>query len=160
MAEVMADRRDFPWHALTLVAHVSEPGNSTVLIARSSDVSRSGCYVDTLNPLPPGTQINIQLRSGEDVFETLARVVCVCPGLGMGVNWATDVPDQQQRFAVLDRWLQKALELERRSSEPSHGATTRNRMTSLCKNSAFRHGTASQVAEKGFLQEVGALAPT
>jgi len=108
MAEVTADRRDFPRHALTLVAHVSEPGSSTVLIARSSDVSRSGCYIDTLHPLPPGTMINIQLRSGEDSFETLARVVYVCPGLGMGVNWATDAPDQKQRFVVLDRWLQKA----------------------------------------------------
>ena len=118
MAEVMADRRDFPRYALTLVAHVSEPGNSTVIIARSSDVSRSGCYVDTLNPLPPGTQINIQLRSGEDVFETLARVVCVCPGLGMGVNWATDVPDQQQRFA-LDRHGSAA-------AECSHGRGARD----------------------------------
>jgi hypothetical protein len=108
MAEVMADRRDFPRYALTLVAHVSEPGNSPVLFAASSDVSRSGCYIDTLNPLQPGTEITVQLRSGEDVFETLARVVYVCPGLGMGVNWATDVPDQQQRFAVLDRRLQKA----------------------------------------------------
>jgi PilZ domain len=108
MAEGMADRRDSPRYALTLVAHVSEPGNSTVLVARSSDVSRSGCYIDTLNPLPPGTMTNIQLRSGEEIFETLARVVYVCPGLGMGVKWATDAPDQQQRFAVLDRWLQKA----------------------------------------------------
>jgi hypothetical protein len=86
MAEVMADRRDFPRYALTLVAHLSEPGNSAVLIARSSDVS----------------------RSGEDVFETMARVVYLGPGLGMGVKWAIDRPDQQQRFAVPDRWLQKA----------------------------------------------------
>ena len=108
MAEGMADRRDFPRYALTLVAHLSEPGNSKVLIARSSDVSRSGCYTDTLNLLQPGREINIQLRSGEDVFETMAHVVYLCPGLGMGVKWATDGPDQQQRFAVLDRWLQKA----------------------------------------------------
>jgi PilZ domain len=90
------------------VVGTSEPGNSAVLIARSSDVSRSGCYVDTSNPLQPGTEINIQLRSGEDVFETMARVVYLGPGLGMGVKWAIDGPDQQQRFAVPDRWLQKA----------------------------------------------------
>ena len=108
MAEVMTDRRDFPRYALTLVAQVSETGGSAVLVARSSDVSRSGCYIDTLNPLQPGTEINIQLRSGEDVFDTLARVVYVCPGLGMGVKWPTDRPDQQQRFAILDSWLQEA----------------------------------------------------
>jgi hypothetical protein len=65
MAEVMADRRDFPRYALTLVAHLPELGNSAVLIARSSDVSRSSCYIDTLNPLQPGTEINIQLRAAK-----------------------------------------------------------------------------------------------
>jgi hypothetical protein len=84
MAEVTADRRDFPRHALTLVAHGSEPGGSTVLIARSSDVSRSGCYIDTLNPLPPGTMINIQSRSGEDSFETLAQRGLRLPGTWHG----------------------------------------------------------------------------
>jgi len=106
MADTMADRRDAPRYALTLVAEVFEPLSSTVLNARSSDVSRSGCYIDTLNPLPPGTQVRIQLRSGDDVFETPARVVYVCPGLGMGVHWGTN--PQEQQLVNLDRWLQKA----------------------------------------------------
>ena len=106
MADTMADRRDAPRYALTLVAEVTEPVNSTVLSARSSDVSRSGCYIDTLNPLPSGTSVIIQLRSGDAIFETPARVVYVCPGLGMGVHWGTQPPEKQ--FAVLDRWLQKA----------------------------------------------------
>jgi hypothetical protein len=69
MADSMADRRDWPRYALTLVAEVFEPLNSTVLNARSSDVSRSGCYIDTLSPLPPQTRIRIQLRSGDDVLK-------------------------------------------------------------------------------------------
>jgi hypothetical protein len=106
MAETMSDRRDAPRYALTLVAEVLEPLNGTVLNARSSDVSRSGCYIDTLNPLPPGTSVKIQLRSGDDVFETQGRVVYVCPGLGMGVHWGTN--PQPMHLANLDRWLQKA----------------------------------------------------
>jgi hypothetical protein len=106
MAEVMADRRDSPRYALTLVAEVSEPIDSTVLNARSSDVSRGGCYIDTLKPLPTGTQITIQLRSGEEIFETQARVVYTCPGLGMGIQWGPNPSDTQ--FAILDRWLQRA----------------------------------------------------
>jgi hypothetical protein len=106
MAETMADRRDAPRYALTLVAEVFDPLNSTALSARSSDVSRSGCYIDTLNPLPPGAQIKIQLRCGDEVFETEARVVYLCPGLGMGVHWGTKPAESQ--FSILDRWLQNA----------------------------------------------------
>jgi hypothetical protein len=106
MANTMADRRDSPRYPLTLVAEVYEPLNSAILSARSSDVCRSGCYVDTLSPLPPGTEIKIQLRSGDEVFETEARVVYLCPGLGMGVNWRTNPTERQ--LAILDRWLLKA----------------------------------------------------
>jgi len=35
-----------------------------------------------------GTEVKILLRSGDEIFETQARVVYMCPGLGMGVNWA------------------------------------------------------------------------
>jgi hypothetical protein len=106
MADSMADRRDWPRYALTLVAEVFEPLNSTVLNARSLDVSRSGCYIDTLSPLPPQTRIKIQLRSGDDVFETEARVVYVSPGLGMRVHWGTN--PEEKHVALLDGWLQKA----------------------------------------------------
>jgi hypothetical protein len=106
MPNSMADRRDWPRYALTLVAEVSQAFNDTVLNARSSDVSRSGCYIDTLSPLPVQTQIKIRLRSGDDVFETQARVVYVCPGLGMGVHWGISPAEKQ--VAILDGWLQKA----------------------------------------------------
>ncbi len=106
MTDVMADRRDAPRYALTLVAEVVESLTSVVLNARSSDVSRSGCYIDTLNPMPTGTQVKIQLCSGDEIFETPARVVYVCPGLGMGVHWGAN--PAEKHLAILDRWLHKA----------------------------------------------------
>ena len=106
MPNLMADQRDWPRYALTLVAEVTEPLNDKVLSARSSDVSRSGCYIDTLSPLPVQTQIKIRLRNGDDVFETQARVVYVCPGLGMGIHWGTN--PEEKHVAILDDWLQKA----------------------------------------------------
>jgi hypothetical protein len=106
MSDVMSDRRDSPRYALTLVAVVTETATSNVMNARSSDVSRSGCYVDTLQPLPNGTQVKILLRSGDEIFEAPGRVVYMCPGLGMGVNWGLSLPDKT--LAILDRWLAKA----------------------------------------------------
>ena len=106
MSDVMSDRRDSPRFALTLVAIVTELATSNVLNARSSDVSRSGCYVDTLQPLPTGAQVKIVLRSGDEIFEAPGRVVYMCPGLGMGVNWGLSLPDKT--LAILDRWLARA----------------------------------------------------
>jgi PilZ domain len=106
MSEVMADRRDAPRYALILLAEVVEIATGATLNARSSDVSRSGCYIDTLNPVPVGSQVRVQLRRDEAVFETIARVVYICPGLGMGLNWGTNVvPD---KLTILDRWLLEA----------------------------------------------------
>jgi len=106
MSDVMADRREAPRYALILSAEVVELASSATLTARSSDVSRTGCYIDTLNPIPVGSQVKIQLRRGEVVFETLARVVYVCPGLGMGLHWSsTPAPE---KMAVLDGWLMEA----------------------------------------------------
>src|SRR6201999_4216066 len=81
MSDVMTDRRDSPRFALTLVAIVTETATSNVMNARSSDVSRSGCYVDTLQPLPTGANVKILLRSGDEIFEAPAKVVYMCPGL-------------------------------------------------------------------------------
>jgi hypothetical protein len=106
MSDVMSDRRDSARYALTLVAIVTECATAVVLNARSSDVSRSGCYIDTLQPLPTGTQVKVLLRSGDEILEAAGRVVYMCPGLGMGVNWGLNLPDKT--MAMLDRWLARA----------------------------------------------------
>jgi len=69
---------------------------------RTSDISRSGCYVDTLNPVPQGSQIRLRITHNNEVFEALGKVVYVSYGLGMGVTF-TEVSSEQQ--ARLDLWL-------------------------------------------------------
>jgi hypothetical protein len=106
MSEVMVDRREAPRYALILPAEVTGLSGSAVLKARSSDVSRVGCYIDTLNPVPVGSQVRVQLRHEDAIFETTARVAYVCPGLGMGVHWGKAAPADKQ--AILDGWLSEA----------------------------------------------------
>lgn len=106
MADVMADRRESPRYALILAAEVVEIASGAMLTARSSDVSRTGCYIDTLNPVPLGSQVKVQLRNGDAAFEAEARVAYVCPGLGMGVHWGTKATPE--KMALLDRWLAEA----------------------------------------------------
>jgi hypothetical protein len=102
----MADRRAAPRYPLILIAEVTDSASGARLISRTSDVSRTGCYVDTLNPLPRGSLIRLRLQHEQENFETDARVVYVSPGLGMGLMFPPEVqPDQ---LAVLDRWLAEA----------------------------------------------------
>jgi hypothetical protein len=47
----------------------------------------------------------VLLKNGEEIFESVAIVMYVSPGLGIGVQFA-DVPAERQR--LLDRWLAAA----------------------------------------------------
>jgi hypothetical protein len=96
------DRRAAERFPLMLVAEIVPASGGAQLHARTSDVSRTGCYVDTLNPMPMGTQVRIRLTGAREVFETTAKVVYVSPGLGMGIQFEEIAP---LPLDTLDRWL-------------------------------------------------------
>lgn len=106
MSDATTNRRELPRYALILSAEVVELATTAVLNARSSDVSRAGCYIDTLNPIPVGSEVRVQLHRADMVFETSARVIYICPGLGMGLYWGTK--PTPEKLAILDRWLMEA----------------------------------------------------
>jgi hypothetical protein len=103
MANIIIERRDSPRFTMSLGVEVIEPVISTELSGRLSAISRTGCYIDTLNTLAPGTQVKVRLRRGEELFETPARVVYVSPRMGMGLCWGKNPPGKN--LAVLNRWL-------------------------------------------------------
>jgi PilZ domain len=103
MPDAMTDRRSAPRYPLILPAEVTDLLSSTKFSARTSDVSRTGCYVDMLLPLPRDTQIRVRLQNQTEAFESPAMVIYVSPGLGMGVAFAGTLPANDQ--AILDRWL-------------------------------------------------------
>ncbi|HWT88336.1 MAG TPA: PilZ domain-containing protein [Candidatus Angelobacter sp.] len=109
MPDVMSNRRNSPRFALILVAVLTEVESDTRLSARTSDVSRTGCYVDTLNPIPQGKLVSVVLSRGEEFFESRGRVMYVSPGLGMGIRFEEPVAPHQ--LEVLNRWLEKSAHL-------------------------------------------------
>jgi PilZ domain len=70
------------------------------LNARTSDVSRTGCYIDSLNPMPAGTLIRVKLTQGGEEVEVRGTVMYVSPGLGMGVAFEENIPQNQR--VILD----------------------------------------------------------
>lgn len=106
MPDTMVDRRRSQRFPLILMAEVTNLSSSAKVSARTSDVSRTGCYIDTLHPLPAGSRIGVKLTRGTDKFEAVATVMYVSPGLGMGVAFEGEVPAEE--LAILDRWLEAA----------------------------------------------------
>ncbi len=101
----MTERRAAPRYPLILAAEIKVEASGTTAAARTSDISCTGCYLDTLNPLPVGTLVILRLTHGGEQFATHARVVYEIPGMGMGVAFV-DVAAPQQ--AILERWLAAA----------------------------------------------------
>ena len=102
MPEVTAERRSAPRHAMVLAAEVIELPRGTKLNARTADISKTGCYVDTLNPIPQGSEVRLRFTHGAETFVAKGRVVYVSYGLGMGIAFV-NVEDAE--LAKLDCWF-------------------------------------------------------
>jgi hypothetical protein len=99
----MQDKRVSPRAAMIAAVDVTEVATGTKLSARTSDVSRTGCYVDTLNPMPAKTVVSVCIRHRDQELVVPGRIVYVSPGLGMGIRFDDELPPQS--LSVLDRWI-------------------------------------------------------
>jgi hypothetical protein len=106
MPNMMSDRRVASRYAVILPAEVIELSHGVKLNARTSDLSRTGCYLDTLQPLPSGSAVRIRLRQGSESIEVHGVVRYVSRGLGMGVQFEDQIPAKQ--LAILENWLAMA----------------------------------------------------
>jgi hypothetical protein len=74
MPNMMSDRRIAPRYALILPAEVVELSHGLKLNTRTSDLSRTGCYLDTLQPFS-GSAIRIKLTQGSESIEVHGKVM-------------------------------------------------------------------------------------
>jgi hypothetical protein len=71
-------------------------------VARVSELSLSGCYVDMLNVLPEGTAVVIRISRMTSIFEAKATVIYSHPNLGMGILFSKLEPNSRE---VLEKWV-------------------------------------------------------
>jgi len=100
----MIDRRRATRYAMVVTAEVTEASSGKKLTGRTSDVSRTGGFVDSLEPFPEGSAVRIVLTHGNERFESVAKVVYSNPRLGMGVSFES--PGEGQ-LAILDGWFEQ-----------------------------------------------------
>jgi hypothetical protein len=106
MPDKMSDRRVASRYPIILKAELTELSGGAKLIGRTSDISRTGCYIDTFQPYRSGAAIHIRLTRGTESFEVQGTVRYVSTGLGMGIQFEAQVPVKE--LAILDRWLEAA----------------------------------------------------
>ncbi len=98
------ERRFGVRHMVSATAKITEMQSGTRMEGRCSDLSVSGCYIDTLNPFSEKTKVLLQLTNNQSTFEVSAHVVSHHIGMGMGLIF--DGVSPEQRSALID-WLSK-----------------------------------------------------
>jgi PilZ domain len=89
----------YPFYAS---AEIVEQETQTRMSTRTSELSRYGCYLDMLNPLPLGTAVKIHILYNEQTFGTSGRVIYSQRNMGMGVAFNDMEAPQEQ---TLEKWL-------------------------------------------------------
>jgi hypothetical protein len=96
------DKREVPRYSFFAEVTVTDVANDMRMSGRISEISRKGCYVDILNPLPVGTSLKLKISRDQGIFMTPGTIIYTQPGMGMGVAFI-DIPADQLK--TLDTWL-------------------------------------------------------
>jgi hypothetical protein len=96
------ERRAVPRFSLIASVEIIESVADVHISGRISEISRKGCYVDILNPLPEGTAIQLRISRDLGTFTTKGKIIYIQQGMGMGVVF---VEPSEEQLKILDAWL-------------------------------------------------------
>jgi hypothetical protein len=96
------EKRSCPRHPFSPAVEAIDLQADIRIMGRLSDISRNGCYVDTINPFAKDAPVTLTVSRDNQSFKTQARVVYSKMGMGMGLLFTTAEPDQ---LRVLGSWL-------------------------------------------------------
>ena len=96
-----SDRRIQSRHACRLGAEVYAEGSGAPQRCNLSDIGPEGCYVETTEPLPSGTAVEIVVRTQYLKLRVEGKVKSVHRGYGMGVQFTLRSAEQCQQINQL-----------------------------------------------------------
>lgn len=103
------DRRRFPRYPCAGDAEVLQSGKHWGF-GKVSDISRGGCYIETMHPLPIGTETQLRLTIAGIFLDICANVVSSDPMFGMGMDFIV-VPTEQ--WNMLPQIIEKVIDVDR-----------------------------------------------
>jgi c-di-GMP-binding flagellar brake protein YcgR len=96
------ERREFPRIKVKVPVEIYTEGSTSPIRGATSDLSLTGCYIETIFPFPVGTNLELKLQL-EDTLLLLATVSTSDPQVGNGIHFTRTLPeDLQQLRAFLE----------------------------------------------------------
>jgi hypothetical protein len=141
-----AERREAQRYPFICPAELMELGGSMRISARTTDLSLHGCYIDTLNPFPKETRVQLQLTKNDQRLELQARVTACHMGSGMGLMFEQLTPEQS---LIIGGWLEGT---SVREENPFRTAPAANSTWDAAKaNARFAASLVKVLERKGIL---------
>jgi|HubBroStandDraft_3_1064219.scaffolds.fasta_scaffold143767_1 hypothetical protein len=134
------DRRTHPRYHFCGGAEALDANHRTRMSARTTDISKGGCYVDTFSPFPLKTPVKIRITREKLAFTAEAKVVCSKIGMGMGLAFTAIDPHE---MPVLEKWIGELsgsapLEMDAPTLDPHlTTAAPRNGAVSVTKETGY-----------------------
>jgi hypothetical protein len=107
------DRRRHPRYYVNMLVRIRAEGAAEFEASMLTDISLSGCYVESNAPLPEGTRVELELGPEELRFHAYAIVRVKYASLGMGLQFV----DLDEDAAARLHYLIAHLENTRRSDQ-------------------------------------------
>ena len=105
-----AKKRAAPRYPFSARAIIVEPIARSEVSATTSDISVKGCFLESVDPLPINTVIQISIEQSTETFETWGRIAHVQEGGGIGVAFFDTTAEQQLRIEKWVAELRKSLD--------------------------------------------------
>jgi len=94
--------RAYPRYPFTAAAEALDSQCRTRLSARTTDLGRGGCYLDTFSPFPQKTPVKLRITREKSSFTADAKVVY--SRVGMGAEFTSIEPEQ---VGILKKWIEE-----------------------------------------------------
>jgi hypothetical protein len=95
------DRRGEMRHPCRLGAEVYRRGAKAPQRCALTDISNGGCYVETTEPLPQGTSLELVVRTDDVKLRVQGTVHATHPVFGMGVEFTSGTREQKEQVKQL-----------------------------------------------------------
>jgi hypothetical protein len=99
------ERRRTPRYLFIASAEMHDEKSDVRVATRVSELSAHGCYLDMMNPFPPGSMIRLKIFAGDLTFQSKAKVIYATQNMGAGVAFI-DLDTQNE--AILTKWMEQA----------------------------------------------------
>jgi len=93
------ERREHIRLKLKVPIEIYLEGSESPLRSATSDLGLGGCYLETIFPLPIGTNVELKLQL-EDTLLVHATVVTCDPQVGNGIRFSRMLPEDLEQLSV------------------------------------------------------------